>query len=75
MMAGYEMYLGRAPESLHRKDRRRLAGMWIAMELYTPKTLPMRLIQAVGRTPADCVATLRSRGLDPRRFEMMPFAG
>ena len=69
----YEEYLGRSPESLRLSERRRLAGMWIALELYSPRTLPMRLIQAVGRTPAECVSVLRSRGLDPRRFEMTPF--
>jgi hypothetical protein len=68
-----EEYLGRSAESLHRRDRERLRGMWIALELYSPKTLPMRLIEAVGRTPGECVAMLRSRGLDPRRFEMTLF--
>ena len=70
---GNDMYLGRSPESLTLKERQQLIGMWIALELYSPRTLPMRLIQAVGRTPAECISILRTRGLDPRRFEMSPF--
>lgn len=68
-------FLGQSPESLNLRDRRRLAGHWIAFELYTPKTLPERVIEAVGQSPAECVAMLRSRGLDPRQFEMVPYRG
>ena len=74
-MPGFKGYIGRSPESLSRKERLRLAGMWIATELYSPKTLPLRLIEAVGATPTDCVRMLRSRGLDPLKFEMVAFRG
>jgi hypothetical protein len=66
-------FLGRSPDELSRKQRSRLAGMWIATELYSPRTLPMRFIEAVGTTPEECVRMLRARGRDPLRFEMTPF--
>jgi len=44
----------------------------MAFELYTPKTLPTRLIEAIGDSPADCIRMLRARGRDPRQFEFTP---
>jgi hypothetical protein len=67
-----EAYLGRSPDSLDYKDRLRLAGKWIALERYTPRNLAMRLIEAVGDSPVDCIRMLRSRGRDPRDFEFVP---
>ena len=61
--------IGRAPESLSLEERRKLAGNWIALEFYTPATLPLKRIQALGQTVADCIAQLQQRGLNPRRFE------
>ena len=66
-------YIGRSPESLSRKEKQRLSGMWIATELYSPDTLPLRMIEAVGASAAECVRMLRDRGLDPRKFEMTPY--
>jgi hypothetical protein len=61
--------LGRAPEKLSLEERGRLAGKWIALEIYTPVTVPLRRIEAVGASVADCVAELSRRELDPRDFE------
>jgi hypothetical protein len=64
-----ESILGRAPEQLTLEERRALAGSWIALEIYTPKTLPLRRIEAIGHSVPDCIALLRRRNLDPARFE------
>ena len=66
-------FIGRSPDSLSRKDKVRLSGLWIATELYSPETTPLRVIEAVGASPAECVRMLRERGLDPRKFEMTPY--
>lgn len=47
-------------------------GKWIALERYTPKTLPLRIIEALGDSPASCVRQLAARGLKPADFEFMP---
>lgn len=67
-----DQFIGRSPEGLSLKERIALAGKWVALELYTPRTLPMRLIEAIGDSPADCFRMLRGRGLDPQRFELIP---
>ena len=67
-----EDYIGRSPDSFSLKERLALAGKWMAFELYTPKTLPMRLIEAIGDSPSDCIRMLRARGRDPRHFEFTP---
>jgi hypothetical protein len=64
--------IGRSPDQLSLAERRALTGQWIALEIYTPKTLPLRRIEAIGPTFADCVRNLKSRGLDPARFEFVP---
>lgn len=61
--------VGRAPEQLALEEREALAGKWIALEMYTPKTLPLRRIEAIGDSTRDCIGQLASRGLDPREFE------
>jgi hypothetical protein len=66
--------LGRSPEQLTIRERRRLAGQSAALEIYTPKTLPFRRIEAIGHSAEECMAALRSRGLDPRRFEFVRLA-
>lgn len=62
-------FLGREPERLSLAEREALSGKWIAMEMYTPQTLPLRRIEAIGDSVADCVRQLTERGLDARRFE------
>lgn len=61
--------IGRSPESLSLEDRALLTGKFIAMEMYSPDTLPLRRIEAIGDNIGDCVRTLKSRGLDPTIFE------
>ena len=67
-----DKFLDRSPDSLSLRERTLLTGKWIALELYTPKTLPLRKMAALGDTAADAVRMLQSRGLDPTRYELMP---
>jgi len=61
--------IGHAPEDLSLEQRLALTGKLIALEIYSPATLPLRRIEAIGDSVADCVAQLRARGLDPENFE------
>ena len=61
--------LGRAPERLTLEEMHALAGKFIALEVYSPETLPSRRIEALGDSVDDCVGQLIARGLDPKRFE------
>ena len=63
--------IGLAPEQLSIDERRALAGQWIALELYSPATLPQRRIEALGSSVTECVRQLKQRGLDPQRFEFV----
>ncbi len=67
-----EALLGRSPEQLSLSEQRALAGSFVALEIYTPQTLPLRKIEAIGDGVAECVAMLRRRGLDPLKFEFTP---
>jgi len=64
-----QRFVGREPERLSLQDRQALVGKWIAMEIYSPATLPLRRIEAVGDSTADCIRQLLQRGLDTRIFE------
>ncbi len=64
--------IGRSPELVTIDERRELAGKWIAIEIYSPKTLPLCRIEAVGDSAEDCIRQLSARGLDPHRFEFTP---
>ena len=61
--------LGRSPEQLTLPERAALRGRWIALEIYSPDTLPLRRIEAVGASVADCMRERARRGLDPRGYE------
>ena len=61
--------VGRSPDRLTLEERARLAGMCIALEIYTPQTLPLRRIEAIGNSLEECARMLKARGLDPARFE------
>ncbi len=69
MTAHAQALIGRSPDSLSILERANLAGRWIAIEIYSPETLPLRLIAAVGSSAADCAAQLQAQSLDPTRFE------
>ncbi len=61
--------IGRAPERLTLEERTQLVGKTVALEVYTPETLPLRRIEAIGDSVEECIRQLTARGLDPRRFE------
>jgi hypothetical protein len=65
-------FLGRPVDTLTLTEREKLAGKWIALELYTPTTLPLRVIEALGESPAVCVRQLAARGLKPTNYEFVP---
>jgi len=65
-------FIGRSPDSLSVPERQALAGRWIALERYTPATLPLRLIEAIGESPAACMEQLATRGLSPDNYEFVP---
>jgi hypothetical protein len=46
-----------------------LTGKFIALEIYSPDTLPLRRIEAIGDSVVECAAQLRARGLDQANFE------
>jgi hypothetical protein len=62
---------GRSPEQLSLAELTALEGRVVAVEIYTPETLPLRRIEAIGESAEDCAAQLAARGLDPRRFEFV----
>ena len=66
--------IGRNPDRLTLEERIALAGKWIALEVYTPATLPFRRIEAIGDSLADCLRMLQARGLDPAVFEFSRLA-
>lgn len=61
--------LGRALDTLTLSERIAFAGKYAAFEIYTPETLPFRRIEAIGNSIEECLRMLKSRGLDPRKFE------
>ena len=61
--------IGRSPDRLTLGERLALAGKLVALEIYSPETLPLRRIEAIGDSIADCLRTLQARSLDPARFE------
>jgi len=61
--------LGRAPERLTLEEQSALAGKFIALEIYSPDTTPLRRIEAVGDSVEACIRQLAARRLDPKRFE------
>ena len=65
-------FIGKPLDGLSLNQKWELAGKWMATELYSPERLPLRLIQALGANPADCIQQLQSRGLDPELHEYTP---
>jgi hypothetical protein len=64
-----ERAIGRAPDQLTIAERAELTGKYVALEIYTPDTLPLRRIEAIGDSIEECIRILKSRGLDPLRFQ------
>jgi hypothetical protein len=63
--------IGRAPERLTLEESLALTGKFIALEIYSPESLPLRRIEAIGDSVEDCVDQLTQRGHDPARFEFL----
>lgn len=61
----------RNPEEFSLRERRRIAGNWVALELYTPANLALRRIAALGASPADCRRQLRESGKSPADYEYL----
>ncbi len=66
--------LGRNPDRLTPAERLALIGKYVALEIYSPEAIPLRRIEAIGDSIAECVRTLQSRGLDPLLFEFTRLA-
>ena len=73
-MVDLNKYVGRSLEGLPLRERRALSGRWAAYELYTPATTPLRTVEAIGDSAAECMRALLGRSLDPRRFEYVQLA-
>ena len=67
----FEKFIGRSVDRLTLSEREALIGKFVAREVYTPETLPLQRIEALGDTIQDCVAILRGRDLDPLNFEFV----
>jgi hypothetical protein len=65
-----EQLIGRSPDGLQLAERVELAGKWIALELYTPETLPLRQITVMADSAEECIRQLAKSGLDPTQFEL-----
>ena len=61
--------IGRNPDRLGLPERLAFAGKFIALEIYSPETLPFRRIEAIGDSLEACARMLQERGLDPANFE------
>ena len=61
--------LGRSPDRLTLEERTAFLGKYIALEIYTPDALPLRRIEAIGESIAECIQQLSNRGLDPLKYE------
>ena len=61
--------IGHSPDELTLPERLALTGKTIALEIYSPATLPLRRIEAIGDSVAECAAQLHARGLDASLFE------
>ena len=64
-----DKFIGRSVDRLTLDEREALIGKFTAQEMYTPQTLPLQRIEALGDSIQDCVRQLRARGLDPLNFE------
>jgi len=69
-----ERAIGRSPERLTLEERIQLTGRYIALEFYSPETLPLRRIEAIADSLDECVRMLKVRGLDPSHFEFTRLA-
>lgn len=57
--------MGLSPEELSPAQRKEAEGLWAAFRIYDPVSLPLRKIEAVGRTAAEALAGVG----DARQYE------
>ena len=62
--------IGRSPDRLTLEERLALVGKYVALEIYSPDTTPLRRIEGIGNSPQDCISQLIARSLDPTQFEI-----
>ena len=65
----FQNLVGMAPDRLDLATRESTVGKVIATQIYSPKTLALQRIEAIGDSVRDCVTQLRERGLDPLDHE------
>lgn len=70
-----QRFLGRNPDEFSLSERARLAGTWIALELYNPANLALRRIAALGESPEACQAALQAQGRDSGDFQYILMRG
>ncbi len=63
--------VGRPFDGLTLAERLDHVGRWVALEIDTPQTLPLRTIEAEGSSAIECAAALSARHLDPAHFEFL----
>lgn len=61
-------FIGRSVDGFTLAERWDLIGVWVALELYSPQRLPLRVIEAIGYSSAQCIEQIKARGLDPGRY-------
>lgn len=65
MTSGVEGIVGLSPEELSLAQRKEAEGLWAAFRIYDPVSLPLRKIEAVGKTAAEALAGVQ----DARHYE------
>lgn len=65
MTSGVEGIVGLSPEELSLAQRRDAEGLWAAFRIYDPVSLPLRKIEALGKTASEALAGVE----DPRHYE------
>jgi len=63
--------IGRSPDELSLEERLAFSNRFVALEIYTPATTPLRKIEAIGDTAEECIRQLVERGLDPLQYEFV----
>jgi hypothetical protein len=66
--------LGRSPDQLTLDERWALTGQYVALEIYSPETTPLRRIEAIADSIEGCMRMLKERGLNPIHFEFTRLA-
>ena len=61
--------IGAEYDRLSYEERSALSGKWIALPLYTPRTQPLRVMEAIGDSVTDCARQLQASGKDVTRYE------